>query len=242
MSRLDDQLPPQLGETNSILDFMSTHRLFSSLPKDALVQLASEAREREYQKGHYLYYAGDRPDHQFLLGSGLVALLEHDSSGKAYPMLIYFPGDSIGLAAVVLGHRRSLTARATTNSKVIILARESFLHLYDSFPAFAHEVTRELYRTIAQGNQAVLRITKTPVTARVAGFLLEYAAGVTASGREQDSFPIDLSREEMALLLRTSRETVTRVLAELSRKGIVTIDRHRVSVHRPELLQHLAAR
>ncbi len=223
-----------------LLEHLLAHRLFSVLPKVVLVGLTEKFEERQYRKGHYIYRVGDTPDFLFMVRAGLVLLTRSDVEGRPHALIAYYPNDIVGLSALVLGHRRTAVACALVDTTALLLDRDTFLYLYRNIPELADRVTQELYRSLSRSRDLAMRFTQTPTSCRVASFLLEYSANTVSRNGDRLRFDLDLSHQDIALLLGTSRETVTRVFANLSRRGLIGTDDRQMVILKPDELQRLA--
>lgn len=239
MSIIVRSAAPPSGIDTAQLGFLSAHRLFAGLPQPALAGLAARSIERAYRKGHHVYYAGDPTSYVFVIKSGLVALTEMDERGNAYATMTYSPGDVLGIASVVFAIPHVITARAMADSQAVLVPGDAFRQLYLESPELAHQVTWEIYRILRRAEQATIRLARTPVHSRLGEFLLESANSAAESDSEPLAFDLVFSHQELAILLGTTRETISRMLARLIRTEVIAIDGRRVRVLKPDALRRL---
>ena len=102
----------------------------------------------------------------------------------------------------------------------------------------AHQVTLELCRMLCRSEQTTFRFTRTPVASRLAKFLLE--ATSKPAGADAGELGVPLSHQDLALLLGTSRETVSRAVARLCRLGVIEVQGQQIVIRRADELRHLA--
>ncbi|GEM_PF-1592392 len=222
------------------LDYLSSHRLFGVLPRVVLVGLSQELVPHECCRGHYIYHAGDAPSFLFVVRSGLVALSRNDAQGRTRVLLTHRTDDVVGLSSVVFGLRRTLTACALVNTTGLLLERDTFMYLCRHLPELSNQVLRELYQRVLYSWEDGPRLTQGPVTSRVAWYLLESAARAWPSRPNPDAFDLELPHCDIALLLRTRREAVTRALAELKSQGVIATEDRSVLILKPDLLRKVA--
>ncbi len=231
------RLPSSIG---CVQEYLQGRRLFRTLPDDVLKEIAVAIRERSYLKGHHLYYAGDTLSYVFIIRSGLVVMTELDRRGNHRAPITFGPGDVLGLATATLDNRWTWTATAVVTTDVFLVPIETFLSLYTRSPQFAHQIASELSRLVLRSEQATVRFAQTPIASRVASFLLEYSNWTPAQQRKPLCFDLPLSHQDMSLVLGTSRETVTRILARLCRAKLIAVDGQQVLILQPEALHSLA--
>lgn len=230
------QAPSQVA----LAAYLAEHRMFSVLPRPAIDDLARGVTVRPYPKGHHLFQNGDPASYVFLVRSGLVAFTEADDRGNVHATVLLAMGDVTGLAPTVFGVRHHRTATAILDTEALLIDREPFTSTYYRFPELAHQVTRELYQMMRRAERASLLLARTPISARLAAFLLESANQLGCTSGNGSGFDLAMSKQDLALLLGTSRETISRALARLAKDGIVSSRGRRVRVLQPAALHDLA--
>lgn len=224
----------------SILEQLQGHRMFGVLPKTVLTDLAAEGIERAFVRGSHLYFARDPLMYMYLLTSGLVAMTRLGDRGNSHSLLTFTAGDVLGLAAIMLDRHWTVDAVAVTSTKAILLPLDGFHAAYRHCPEFAHRVARELAHMFLRSQEVSTRLSQIPVASRVAKYLVDLADAATASADGGRVVDLGLSYYNLGLLLGTTRETVSRSLARLSRSGLVAVSGRKVDVLRPEALRSLA--
>jgi CRP-like cAMP-binding protein len=224
---------------NSLADDLGAHPLLQAVPEVLRRQLAVDAVERTYPKGQRLYYAGDPPSYVFIIRSGLVALTGQDERGNVYATMTYSPGDVLGVAAAVLQIPHVITPIAMVETVALVLNGTTFNDLYRQLPMLGHQVVSELYRILRRAETATISFAR-PVPGRVAALLLNSVGNGAASPSRDPIVDLAFSHQELAILLGTTRETITRVLTRLSRMGVIAIEGRRVRLLQPDWLRRLA--
>lgn len=219
-----------------VVAYLRGHELFGTLPDAALAELAPTVVERTYLRGHYMFYAGDPANYVVVVRSGLVALMDTDVRGNAHVLLLLHAGQTFGLGPTLLHRRFTWTSAAIAVTQALLVPSETFVAVYERYPPFAHAVTRELARITVRCGETVLRFAFGSATARVATFLLE----ARQAQRGSDTFDLVLTHQELAALVGTTRETVTRVLRRLAEAKVIGIARRRIRLYQPDVLQRLA--
>jgi CRP-like cAMP-binding protein len=223
----------------SMLD-LAANPVFAVLPGRAVRELARHVLDRKYVKGRVLYQAADPPAFLILVRSGLVALTDMDDHGQMHPIQTYSRGDLFGLATVVLHVPRRFTAYALTDVEAILIPQQVFSDVYAEHPAMAYEVVRLLGAMLCRAQETSGTLTRTPIASRIARFLLHAATKTDRADAARSALDITLSRNDLAIMVGTSRETVTRVLSRLSRAGLITMPGRRILIKSPERLRRFA--
>jgi CRP/FNR family transcriptional regulator len=218
---------------------VAAHPVFAMLPAQALRTLATQALDRKYAKGHFLYQAADPPAFLILVRSGLVGLTDTDDHGHLHPIQAYSQGDLFGIATSVLDIPRRFTAYALTDVETILIPQKVFCELYAQFPAMAYATVRLLGAMLCRMQETSCTLTLTPIAFRVARFLLQ-ASEKDRTGTPRRPVVVTLSRNDLAIMVGTTRETVTRVLSKLSRADLITVAGRHILIKQPDKLRRFA--
>lgn len=228
-----------LDRGTSILGHLSSHRVFGALPESVLAEFASEALERTFARGHQLFYERDPVVYVYLLLSGVVAMTHLGYQGNAHSLLTFTAGDLLGIAALMFERRWTVNGVAVSNTAAILLSVDRFEDAYRRHREFAHQVTAELACMFLRSQEVTFNITQTSVTARVAKFLIDAADERSDQSTGAPILELKLSYHELALMLGTTRETITRAVARLSRSGLVDLRGRHVRILKPDALRRL---
>jgi CRP/FNR family transcriptional regulator, cyclic AMP receptor protein len=210
---------------------------FGALPEGDRQALAEVCRRRSFKPGEVLFYEGDLGSALYLLLSGQVKIVRETLDGAEIILHICGPGECVGEMAVIDGAARSATARAMERAEVLMLYRDDFLALMERRPAFARAVMGALAVRIRRLDEQVQTAVTLDVPARLAKVLLTLAE---QHGRETPDgihIALRLTHEELAQMVGAARQTVTSQLTSLRERGIVSLDREGITLHRPDLLR-----
>ncbi|HEX8241287.1 MAG TPA: Crp/Fnr family transcriptional regulator [Allosphingosinicella sp.] len=191
----------------------------ASLDASKLAELAAIGRHRDFARGETIFAADDDSIACATLVTGAAKLSRFDSEGTERIVGLVHPAGFLGqLFAATNRHE----ATALTDSRLCLFPRLEFERLMAAHPALTRSI---LERTIAELDASrglAELIGRRDVKARVAGLLLAFARAAAPSPcGEAGAFELPLSREEMASLLGTTIETVSRRLTKLEREGII---------------------
>lgn len=188
--------------------------------------------------GSLLFREGQPARNVHLLCSGHVKLTASSKEGRTLLVRIARPGDVLGLSAAMSGTPYETTAQALEPVQIKSFQQKDFLcfierHIEGSMHA-AQMLNREYRDALSDATRMAL---SNSIAGRVSRLLLEMASG------HDESMPrlkISLTHEELAAMLGTSRESVTRILSELKRKDIIAVRGTSVTILRKDALELLA--
>ena len=201
---------------------LRAERIFCDLPTAALQSFETIKYSSAYPKGAVLFVEGQSPRGIFVLCNGRVKLSISASDGKTLILKIAEPGEVLGLSASVSGKPYELTAETIDPCQVSFVKREDFLR-------FLHEHSETCFRVAEQlsdkYNTACHEIRSLGLShsaaEKLAKLLLVWSSKASESAKKEPCFKMALTHEEIAQMIGTSRETVTRLLAELKKRQIV---------------------
>jgi len=122
------------------------------------------------------------------------------------------------------GDPRSATVRASTDVRLLLLRRQVFLDLLSRYPEIALALLTELSSRLRNANRKISALALSPVYARVSGALLQLAELRGFRIKGQVVIHDRPTQQEIAEMANTTRETVSRVLSQMQKEGLVEMD------------------
>ena len=198
-------------------------RLFCNLPEPSVRALAAITASAAYPKGATLFVEGQPARGVFILCSGRVKLSTSSVDGKTLILRISEPGEVLGLPATVTGSSYELTADIIEPVQANFIAGNDFLHFLKENGEAALRVAQQLGETYHSAIAEMRTIGLShSASEKLARFLLEWAAKCPEE-KGQVRIKMTLTHEEIAQMIGSSRETVTRLLADFRRKQLVQV-------------------
>jgi CRP-like cAMP-binding protein len=223
-----DRLPAGLIRSVSI---------FAELDDQAATALERLARVRTYGENEVIVGEGDRGDALFVLARGRVKVALFGESGREVILSVFKePGDFFGEMSLLDDEPRSATVVAMEPSTLLVLSRADFRAHLGRHPRVAVQVMTELSRRLRRADAVIGDLALLDVLGRLAARLRDLAE---ADG-EETADGILLRRRpthaELAAMIGASRETVSRAISELARRGGIALRGKRMLVRRGLLL------
>lgn len=207
--------------------------IFADLRVETLACLDGEHRVARYRKGEIVFSQGDPAGALFCVYSGRVRLYRLTPGGGLRVLRFVQPGQLFGLADLLTGVPRTVTAEAAETAEVCRFPARFATALAQRDPGFTLALTSSMALDLRQTEELLFDVAS-PVRDRVARLLLEIGGAESAE--------IPMSRLEMAQLIGTTPETLTRVLSELDREGVIRRTRRRLRIEDRAALTALARR
>lgn len=214
---------------------------FCSLSPATVVSLDRAKCTMTYPKGAVLFVEGQAPRGLFVLCQGRVKLSVSASDGKTLILRIAEPGEVLGLGAAISGKPYEGTAETQEPCQFNFITREGLACLMREHTELALRVAEHLsetYRTACREIRAVM--LPRSAAERLATLLLEWSVKA-GDARHLGRLTLALSHEEIAQIIGTSRETVTRIFADFKRKQLIQQNGSTVIIRNRSVLEGLMA-
>jgi CRP/FNR family transcriptional regulator len=193
------------------------------------------------RKGRLLFTEGQPSFCVFAIHSGMVKLTKTSREGKTLLVRLARPGDLLGFSAALSQQPYEVTATAMEDTMVRSYAKMVFLNIIHRTPEASTYAVASLsndYRSALSG--VCLLARSSSISGKVAYFLLEIALRTETIRTLRPEIHVPLTHEELASMLGTTRETVTRTLNKLKRNGILAIAGRKVTILNREALEAMA--
>jgi len=192
--------------------------LFRDMPEKDLADIAGLLIDRKFPRDAVIYEDGSMGDYMYIISEGQVKITKMSEDGREKILEILGPGNFHGEMALLDRAPRSASAKTITPCVLLALSRADFLGLLKQ----NHEVTLELIRVLARRLRETDEQIKGLLFERVEGRtrrLLARLAKEPVPGREDKIATSPITHQQLADLVGTSRETITRVVKELKDEG-----------------------
>jgi CRP-like cAMP-binding protein len=210
--------------------------LLANLTDEELNRLQADLRIRKFSRREIVLQKGATGDSLLFVLVGQLQVVDVTEDGRAIGLRMLAPGDFFGEIAVINGSTRSASVLALTETLVGFLPSAVALHLFSHSPSVARLMLSHLAEKIQRDSEfrALLSIHNT--SRRIYTFLQMFRKTLPDGSDVIDSLP---THQDVANMINTSRETVTRAILQLVQQGIVEKDTHRLIVRNPAEFQNL---
>lgn len=206
----------------------------------ALEQFRKITQIVAYRGGSTLFKEGDPANGIFLVCDGLVKLFATAPGGHTMILKIARPGDVLGLSAMLNDLPYEVTAQTLAPSNFKHIGYQLFLNFLETHAKAGYVTALTLAKQYQEVFLGMRRLALSPsAAARIAQVLIGLAQ-LDSTGGTAPSFPLELTHAELASLAGTSRETVTRLLNQFERSGIISRDHSIVTIAQLPQLKKLA--
>jgi CRP/FNR family transcriptional regulator len=213
--------------------------LFRGLSAEDQKRLAALASLKNYERGDFLWRAGDSADLLTIIVKGRVKIVTHGDTGDTI-LELFEEGEPVGAIAVY--NYMPYPASAVCMEPVVLLTlpRRDYFELLDRNPDFARAIIRELTKLVVAMARKLQEMRGQKVDARIAQLFLTLAERLGKEGKGGIEIPIHLTRQEIADLVGTTVESAIRVLSRWGREKIVISGENRFLIPSRDRLREIA--
>jgi len=234
----DDQPASGSPDVDCIMDkkkIIARCPLFSGLEDAQLDELSAIALIKQYQRGETVFFEGDRAEGFYLVGEGRVKIFKMSPEGKEQILHIFGPGEPFGEVPVFHGQPFPANSMTLTQAKLLFFPRGPFVSLVTDNPSMALNMLAMLSLRLRRFATQIENLSLKEVPGRLASYLVYLS-------EEQDNekmVELDIPKGQLASLLGTIPETLSRILGKMSEEGLIRVEGKRIHLLDYERLQNM---
>jgi CRP/FNR family transcriptional regulator len=221
----------------NLLPILSMVPFFDGLPESQLAQVGGIAVIREVSKGTVVFSEGDEGDGFYVLASGRIKIFKLSPDGKEQILHIFGPGEPFGEVALFSGKHFPAGAQTLESARILFFPREAFISLIKSNPELALNMLAVLSVRLRIFTRMVENLSLKEVPGRIAAYILYLSDRFDGAS----TLELDITKSQLAALLGTIPETLSRILGRMSSRGLISIDGASIQILDREELEVLAA-
>lgn len=214
--------------------------LFSGLAENDLEALAKIAISKSFPSNSPIFWEGREAQGFFILLSGYVKLVKSSRDGKEYIIRLVNPKETFGEAAVFAESSYPVTAITLEDCQTLFLPKRDFLQLLTTSPKLARNMLATMSRLLYHLTRQLEDVSLKEVSARLARYLLEECSDRHGKIEAGLTFDLPITKTHLAAYLGTISETLSRTLARFKSLGVINVDKGRITINDPLLLQDIA--
>jgi CRP/FNR family transcriptional regulator, dissimilatory nitrate respiration regulator len=210
--------------------------LFEGLPPDQQKDLANIALEKSFERGRTIFSEGEPAHGFFVVMVGKIKIFKISPDGKEQILHIFGPGEPFAEVPVFEGRPFPAHAVALEDSKFIFFPRSAFVELIKRNPSLSLNMLAVLSRRLRRFTMLVDDLSLKEVPGRLAAHLLY----LSEQRQGKDDLELDMPKGQLAGLLGTIPETLSRILTKMAKQGFIEADGRLVKIMDRQGLVELA--
>jgi CRP/FNR family transcriptional regulator len=220
-----------------VIDVLAATPLFAGLPDAQLNELATIAVDQTFKRGQSLFSEGSEATGFYVIASGKIKIYKLSLEGKEQILHIFGAGEFFGEVPVFAGGRYPAHAEALEPSRVLFIPKAGFFELIQKQPSLATNMLAILSLRLKRFTHLIEDPSLKEVPGRLAAYLL-------LLGERQPNaeiFDLDITKGQLAALLGTIPETLSRILSRMSQLRYIEVDGRKITILDREALESLSA-
>ena len=206
--------------------------IFSDLRDREVDRLLEVVEEKDFAKDSVILTQDDLGDTLFIIVTGKVKIVLLSEEGKEITLSTLRDGDFFGEMSLLDGEPRSANVVALENSSLLIIRRDDFLKQVRKSPEIALRIMVEMSKRLRRADEKIGSLALLDVYARIAKVLLQLAKSEGEKTKKGMIINKRPTHQDIANMVGTSRETVSRVLSDLNKAGYINIKGKEIIIHK----------
>ena len=217
-------------------------RLFCNMSASSIAAVDSVKFTGVYPKGSLLFVEGEMPRGIFILCSGRAKLTTSSTEGKTLIVKIAEPGEVLGASATILGKPYEVSAETIEPAQLNFIKRDDFLKFLNNNAEACMHTAQQLSEKYHSAQREIRSLGLSQTTSeKLAKLLLDWCARGGEETNKGIRLKVLLTHEEIAQMIGTTRETVTRLLSDFKRKKIIDVKGSSVFVMAKDSLESMVS-
>jgi len=208
--------------------YLKQIKVFAELPEEDKKELRGISHMTSYRKQEPICFPGQPANTVYLLKQGRVKISRVNEKGQEAAICLLEPGEIFGEVEALVGITRETLVQALESVLVCEITRENFERFLDRCPTVGIRILKTVGGRLRQVKSKFSDLVFHSAPARLAKLLLQL--GKSMGKRDQDTIRLNirLTHQNLANLIGTSRETVSALLGQFQRQGLLIQDRRQI--------------
>ncbi len=225
--------------TNNANWFVQTSDFVNKLSACDREILFNLAEQQYYSKTDLVFSAGTESEYVYILKTGQIKIYELSSQGKEVILWFCFPGEVFGLSEITRGALRSVYAQTCAPSKVYLIKRTAFNNFLVQHPDASMAIIDLLSCRLRGLSDMLTNLTADDVTSRIIKLLIRMSMLYGAQKQDMLCLNMHLTHQEIADMVSASRQTVSSIISQLKKEGLLFVENNSIYIHKSSLPEHL---
>jgi len=204
------------------IQILRTMPLFKDMNESSLDLIAAKSHFVDLGKGEFLFHKGDKCNGFYMAVQGTIKISFISMEGKEHVGRIVGPGQSFGEAMMFLDKPSPATVQTISSAKVLFIPKNIIFQCITEDIGCARSMLAGMSRRILLLVAELESLTLDSSHQRVIGFLLQQLQPENAKF-SKNTVELPANKSTIALLLNLAPETLSRVLNQLSEKGLIQV-------------------
>ncbi len=203
----------------------------------AFLELKAKGKIRSFANKQIIYIENDDPNYLYYINKGQVKTYKRFKDGRELSDTLYKAGDFFGYESICNGVSYTENAATLTESEVVLIAKHDFLDYILNHQEVAAVFISLLSGSVIDKQEQMLQLAYFSVRKRVAEALVQVA--LKFGNNNDDTCILKISRDDLAALVGTASETVSRMLADFKEESLIAKKGNAIQILSIEKLKNI---
>lgn len=222
---------------NKNIELIKHIPIFSQLDQGSLEKISSITIEKKYRKGTIIFMEGDKGEALHFIKSGKVKISKASSDGRELILSIYGTGDIFAEVTLFNNVMYPATAEVMEDAVIGIVKNVDLEELVRQNADLALQIIKILNKRLYASQMKLKQMALSDTYVRTAEILIKLADDHGIEKNGTIDLKLDLSRQELANMIGTARETVSRALSQFKKEGSIDISGKKIIIKNMEKLK-----
>ncbi|RZL38938.1 MAG: response regulator [Pedobacter sp.] len=182
-------------------------------------ELKGKGKARSFTSKQIIFVEGDEPNYLYYLKSGQVKTYKRFKDGRELSSTLYNDGDFFGYESLCSGSSYADNAATLSNCEILLISKNDFIDYLLNHQEISSAFINLLSTSVREKEEQMLQLAYFSVRKRVAEALVQVANKF--GDKESDTCTLKISRDDLAALVGTASETVSRMLADFKEESLI---------------------
>lgn len=220
----------------TLIEQIASISLFNGLPADQIETISMITVENFLKKGQNIFSEEEQATGLYAVSTGRVKVFKLSSEGREQILHIFGSGEVFGEVPVFAGKRFPASADALEESRILFFPRESLIGLIKKNPSIALNMLAVLSGRLRSFASLIDDLSLKEVPSRLAKHLIY----LSEQQQNPDKLELNITKGQLASLLGTIPETLSRILTKMTEQGIIESDGRKIMILDREIIEELA--
>ncbi|MGB5155941.1 Crp/Fnr family transcriptional regulator [Desulfobacterium sp. N47] len=210
----------------NIIKILNNVPLFGGLSNGQINDIKNIVVSKYFDKGETVFLEGDPGNGFYVVAEGLVKIYKVSAEGKEQILHILGPGEPFAEVPVFTGQPFPANAQAIAKSHFLFFPRNTFVGLITKNPSLSLSMLAVLSMRLRQFTVQIESLSLKEVPGRLASYLLL----LSEEQGKKDSVRLNISKNQLASLLGTIPETLSRIFAKIADMKLIKVDGRNIKI------------
>ncbi|MCF8232244.1 MAG: Crp/Fnr family transcriptional regulator [Bacteroidales bacterium] len=221
----------------SKLWYFENFNILKSMSKKEMMEMSDRTSMKNASKSEKIYLPGDKSHSIYFLKEGKVKISTYSEDGKELTHAIVGPGELFGEQAIAGETEQAHVAEATEDAVICTIRVDEFERFMEKNPQLNLQVTKLIGFRLKKIQTRLEAHWFKKAPDRIKQVLNDLAEDHGRKVGDEVVIELKLTHQDLASLTATTRQTVTTVMNQLEKDGILNYDRKKILIHEPEALK-----